>query len=123
MVAHFDIWEPGDTPYKSGAHGSTQDSFVLPYLMWTDSVNIFLVFLVLPIPPAWYLLRKQSKRALLYPPGPKGYPLIGNLLDFPFRVPLWEGLADLAGKHGGILLSYGPSKPELSPLTGDLLKF
>ena len=53
--------------------------------------------------PAWYWLRGRSKRVLPYPPGPKGYPLIGNLLDFPADVPLWEGLAGMAKQHGRVL--------------------
>ena len=52
---------------------------------------------------AWYWLRKRSKSTLSFPPGPKGYPLIGNMLDFPLGVPLSEGLAGLAKQHGRML--------------------
>jgi hypothetical protein len=64
--------------------------------------------LVLPVLfalPAWYWLRERSKSVLPRPPGPKGYPLIGNLLDFPTDTPLWEGLASMAKQHGRILPS------------------
>ena len=54
---------------------------------------------------AWYWLQKRSKSTLPYPPGPKGYPLIGNLLDFPVGAPLWEGLADMARQHGRLMSS------------------
>ena len=61
--------------------------------------------LVLPICvalPVWYWLRRQPKSTLPHPPGPKGYPLIGNALDFPRGIPLWEGLASMAKQYGGI---------------------
>jgi len=32
-------------------------------------------------------------------PGPKGYPIIGNALDFPTS-PEWKGLSQLAKEHG-----------------------
>lgn len=33
-----------------------------------------------------------------YPPGPKGYPIIGNSFDIPGN-PVWEGLARMAQEH------------------------
>ena len=74
-------------------------------IMWNDSGYMSLVLPVLLILPAWYWLRKRAKSTLPYPPGPKPYPLIGNLLDFPLDVPLWEGLASIAKQHGRILPS------------------
>ena len=35
-------------------------------------------------------------------PGPKGYPIIGNVLDFPSS-PEWEGFSQLAKKYGASL--------------------
>ena len=32
-------------------------------------------------------------------PGPKGYPIIGNVLDFPSS-PEWKGFSQLAKKYG-----------------------
>ena len=34
-----------------------------------------------------------------YPPGPKGYPVIGNVLDIPQDVPLWKALMSMAEKY------------------------
>ena len=34
-----------------------------------------------------------------YPPGPKGYPIIGNMLDFPEN-PIWEGFMKMAQDQG-----------------------
>ena len=48
---------------------------------------------------ALVLAKRMTLRRLPYPPGPKGYPIIGNLLDFP-RNPVWEGLTKVAQAHG-----------------------
>jgi len=46
------------------------------------------------------LLRRQwGPRRPPYPPGPKGYPIIGNVLDFP-KGTLWEGFAKMAAEYG-----------------------
>jgi len=45
-------------------------------------------------------LRKWRKPTLSYPPGPKGYPILGNVLDLIQDVPIWETLASLANRHG-----------------------
>lgn len=45
---------------------------------------------------AFTLLRKKwSSKSLAYPPGPKGYPIVGNAFDFPGN-PIWEGLTKMA---------------------------
>ncbi|KAF9783495.1 cytochrome P450 [Thelephora terrestris] len=67
--------------------------------MWNGSGYISLVLPLLVAFPVWYWVRKRSKNSLPYPPGPKAYPLIGSLLDFPHKVPLWEGLTNLAKRH------------------------
>lgn len=45
------------------------------------------------------LMRKKlASRRLAYPPGPKGYPIVGNVFDFP-QNPVWEGLARMAKEY------------------------
>ena len=82
--------------------------------MWDNSGNISLLLPAFVAFLTWLLLRKRPKSTLPYPPGPKEYPLIGNLLDFPLGVPLWEGLSEMAGQHGTIF-------PSLTFLVGVLM--
>jgi hypothetical protein len=49
----------------------------------------------------FYLRQKGALRAAPCPPGPKGYPIIHNLLDIPTRHP-WEIYAELGKKYGMI---------------------
>ncbi|TFK27925.1 cytochrome P450 [Coprinopsis marcescibilis] len=46
--------------------------------------------------------RKRNPRGLPYPPGPRGYPLIGNILDLP-RTYQWEAFSEWTGKYGDII--------------------
>ena len=49
---------------------------------------------------AFAIVRKRwSLTRPPYPPGPKGYPVIGNVFDFP-RNPIWEGFTKMAQEHG-----------------------
>ena len=56
---------------------------------------------MLSISPPWVVLlaitaslllayRKLRNARLPYPPGPRGYPVIGNVFDIPQDVPLWK---------------------------------
>ena len=45
-------------------------------------------------------VHRWRKHKLPYPPGPKGYPIIGNVLDVPRGVPAWEGFTSMAHKYG-----------------------
>ena len=46
------------------------------------------------------LVGKRKKPTLSYPPGPKGYPILGNVLDLPMNVPIWESLTSLTRHYG-----------------------
>ena len=52
--------------------------------------------------------RRRSSRRPPYPPGPKGYPIIGNVLDLPEN-PVWEGFAKMAQEHGELYALLRPS--------------
>jgi len=55
-----------------------------------------LLFGVLILALVW----KWKRPSLPYPPGPKGYPILGNALDLNASVPIWEDIASLANHHG-----------------------
>jgi hypothetical protein len=44
--------------------------------------------------------RKRSKRSLPFPPGPRGLPVIGNVLDLPQEKPT-ETYEAWYSEHGG----------------------
>ena len=71
--------------------------------MFDDSKTLF--HLAIPVGvtvSAVALARYFRTRGILnqpnlpYPPGPKGLPLIGNILDLPRGMHLWEGFAQMA---------------------------
>ena len=45
-------------------------------------------------------VHRWRKHKLPYPPGPKGYPIIGNVLDIPKGVSAGEGFTSMAHKYG-----------------------
>ena len=45
-------------------------------------------------------VRKWKRPASPYPPGPKGYPILGNVLDLTMSVPLCEDVTSLANRYG-----------------------
>ena len=45
--------------------------------------------------------RKRNPRNLPLPPGPKGLPLLGNMLQFP-QVLAWEWYAKLCEEYGNL---------------------
>ena len=46
---------------------------------------------------------RRRKSTLPHPPGPTGYPLLGNVLDLPASVPVCETFTLLAGRQGEFL--------------------
>ena len=46
---------------------------------------------------------KYNSSQLPYPPGPRGYPLIGSALDIPRDTPIWKAFISIAQKHSTCL--------------------
>lgn len=65
------------------------------FSMHIIDVSVLLSFLI-----AWRALHSyQRRRGLPYPPGPSGWPVIGNLLDLP-PVSTWLAYTDFSKKYG-----------------------
>lgn len=62
---------------------------------------IFALPIALLVASAIYrrLRRRKRSHSLPHPPGPKGYPIIGNVLDIPRGPPLWEGSLTLGRQY------------------------
>ena len=43
--------------------------------------------------------RYRNRRGLRYPPGPPGWPVLGNILDIPRSSP-WLGYVEYSKKYG-----------------------
>ena len=52
------------------------------------------------------LRRWGRSRSFPLPPGPKGYPIIGNVLDIPRGLSLWEGTLALGRQYGESTISW-----------------
>lgn len=68
-----------------------------------SSVAMFDALVIYPLLLSVFIfifVRRQKRSTLPYPPGPKGYPILGNVLDLTMSVPIWENLHSLANDHG-----------------------
>jgi len=79
--------------YKT-LHGVPADS---PFVAMFNASVLYPLVLCIPI---LIIARKRKKPAFPYPPGPKGYPILGNVLDLSMSIPIWESFRSLADIHG-----------------------
>ena len=63
----------------------------------TLDISITLVGLIF----AWHLFRRTRRITTQFPPGPRGLPLIGNLLDMPSQKE-WLTFAKWGEKYGTV---------------------
>jgi len=71
----------------------------LPFAMDNDkALYAASISLAASLALAWKWRQNRTKSP--YPPGPKGYPLIGNIFDVPQDVPIWQAFVPLGRKFG-----------------------
>lgn len=68
------------------------DSAILPCLVILLGAAVFLLALTRYLRSRGFL----DQPNLSYPPGPKGLPFIGNVLDLPRGMHMWEGFTQMA---------------------------
>ena len=66
----------------------------------SDYISPVAVVSLMALPLMYFALTRRRRPEF---PGPKGYPIIGNVLDFPSN-PEWKGLSQLGKKYGVSLL-------------------
>jgi len=62
-------------------------------------IDVPVLYLLLFCVSTLVLIREWKRATLPYPPGPKGYPLLGNVLDLPMGVPIWENITSLSNRY------------------------
>ena len=65
-------------------------------------LDAFVLYTLLLFVGVLSLALKWKKPARPYPPGPKGYPILGNVLDLPMGIPVWESFVSLAKNYGAL---------------------
>ena len=71
-----------------------------------------IVFGLAALLTALFLLRRKQYNSKPSPPGPSGYPLIGNVFDLPSN-HVWEYFADKTKEYGAYNASILPRGPSV----------
>lgn len=80
----------------------TKDISAIPFTLTTmNPITAFVIFSIAILLLQW--LKKLSRPGLPLPPGPKGYPIIGNMLDIPKDLP-WKTFKEWTKVYGLCLL-------------------
>ena len=74
-----------------------------------DSVVLGIMFFLIKA----YVQKRRNPAGLPYPPGPSGYPIIGNALDIPKEAP-WEVYHEWAKQYGALCSPLQITRGELS---------
>ena len=89
------IINPADSivppPTQKGPHDAPRSlSVAMISILYLLLLGVFILVIV----------RIWRRASLPYPPGPKGYPILGNVLDLTTTVPIWEDITSLANSYG-----------------------
>ena len=76
-----------------------------------DSPYLSLASVIIGCAALVRLGRRRSRSRL--PPGPKGYPILGNLLELP-PTHVWEKCTDWGRQYGGFSFPHHRSHPDVS---------
>ncbi|KAF9044365.1 cytochrome P450 [Panaeolus papilionaceus] len=77
-------------------------NLVTSLLPWSRNLQYVAAAIALAFLARWMDDRKRNPRRLPYPPGPRGYPLIGSLFDVPTEQP-WLGYSNWGKKYGDMI--------------------
>lgn len=94
------------------------DSKILSHLVIPVGATISFIVLT-----KYFKSRGSLKESgLLYPPGPKGLPLIGKMLDFPHDMQVWEGFAQMTEMYRtSIILAFLVNSLSTSHVDTDIM--
>lgn len=65
-----------------------------------ESISLLIALLTLSVSLLYYVRRKRNT-GLPSPPGPKPWPVVGNIFDLPVKTP-WITYRDWSKKYGQI---------------------
>lgn len=66
-----------------------------------DDIGLYFVLTIIAFVLAWNMTKPRSSKRLPVPPGPKGYPIVGNMFDIPkdYDALFWMKHKELYGMY------------------------
>jgi hypothetical protein len=69
------------------------------------SASFFAVALLAVVTSSVLIRGRRRNDRLPYPPGPKAFPVIGSMVDFPQDVPMWKTFVSMGKKYSECIVS------------------
>ena len=63
------------------------------------SISLLAVALLAVVASSFVIHKRRRNDRLPYPPGPKAFPVIGSIVDFPQDVPMWKTFVSMGKKY------------------------